>query len=132
VAARLAAGAPLPDAGEPLDPDELTVIELPEPRREAGTLVAHALSVDGYGNVALDAGHDDLGATDLRLGHEVEVEAAGERVAARMASTFADVEAGELLLYEDAWRSLALAVNRGDAAARLGLAVDDEVRLSPC
>jgi S-adenosylmethionine hydrolase len=45
--------------------------------------------------------------------------------------TFADVRAGELLLYEDAWRSLALAVNRGDAAQLLGLARDDEVRLTP-
>ena len=45
--------------------------------------------------------------------------------------TFADVGAGELLLYEDAWRSLALAVNRGDAAALLGLRPDDEVRLAP-
>jgi S-adenosylmethionine hydrolase len=45
--------------------------------------------------------------------------------------TFADVGAGELLLYEDSSRTLALAVNRGDAATVLGLEPDDEVRLSP-
>jgi S-adenosylmethionine hydrolase len=38
---------------------------------------------------------------------------------------------GELLIYEDAWRSLALAVNRGSAAGLLGLRQDDEVRLAP-
>ena len=37
--------------------------------------------------------------------------------------------AGELLLYEDADRRLAVAVNQGDAAARLELAVDDELRI---
>ena len=43
--------------------------------------------------------------------------------------TFADVPPGELLLYEDAQRRLALAVSHGDAAARLGLKVDDELRI---
>ena len=45
--------------------------------------------------------------------------------------TFADVEPGELLLYEDSSRRLALAINHGDAAARLRIAVNDELRLSP-
>ena len=40
---------------------------------------------------------------------------------AHYATTFADVPPGELLLYEDAYRTLALAVNRGSAAAHLGL-----------
>jgi hypothetical protein len=41
------------------------------------------------------------------------------------------VRPGEVLVYEDAYRALALAINRGDAAATLRLAPDDEVRLSP-
>ena len=39
--------------------------------------------------------------------------------------TFGDVEAGELLLYEDAHRRPAIAVNRGSAAQRLGIGVGD-------
>jgi hypothetical protein len=50
---------------------------------------------------------------------------------ATFTGTFADVPADELLLYEDASRTLALAVNRGDAATTLGLEPDDEVRLKP-
>ncbi len=38
---------------------------------------------------------------------------------------------GELIVYEDAYRSLAIAVNRGDAAAMLGVEPDAEVRLRP-
>ena len=45
--------------------------------------------------------------------------------------TFADVPPGELLLYEDAYRTLALAVNRGSAAHHLGLDLDAEVRIRP-
>jgi S-adenosylmethionine hydrolase len=41
------------------------------------------------------------------------------------------VPAGRLLLYEDSYRWLALAVNRGSAADLLGLRLDDEVRIKP-
>jgi S-adenosylmethionine hydrolase len=127
VGAALAAGEPLGDAGQPLDPAELTALSLPEPRRDGDALVAHALAIDGYGNVALNVGHSDAMEAGIRLGGKVDVNGHG----AVVVQTFADVAAGELLLYEDAWRSLALAVNRGDAAALLGLRPDDEVRLSP-
>jgi S-adenosylmethionine hydrolase len=127
VGAALAAGEPLADAGEPLDPDELMTFELPEPRVESGVLVAHALTIDGYGNVALNVGHEDALSAGMRLGDTIRV----NRHVGKVVHTFADVSEGELLLYEDAWRSLALAVNRGDAAVLLRLRPDDEVRLAP-
>jgi S-adenosyl-L-methionine hydrolase (adenosine-forming) len=125
VAAALAAGAELRDAGDPLDTDELVVLELPEPRREGTKLIAHALATDGFGNVALNVGHADALEAGIRMGNRVAVNG----VEAVVVQTFADVEPGQLLLYEDAWQSLALAVNRGDAAARLGLQRDAEVML---
>ena len=131
VAAALACGAALAEAGDPLDVAELAVLELPRPRQEGDTLVAHALLIDVYGNVTVDVRHEDLPGTALTLGRAVEV-TAGERTArAVFTTTFADVAPGELLLYEDSSRTLALAVNRGDAATVLGLELDDEVRLSP-
>jgi S-adenosylmethionine hydrolase len=127
VGAALAAGAPFADAGEPLDPAELQRLSLPEPRRDVDALVAHALTFDGYGNVGLNVGHEDALAAGIRLGEWIDVNG----VDALVVQTFADVHPGELLLYEDAWQSLALAVNRGDAAALLRLRPDDEVRLTP-
>jgi S-adenosylmethionine hydrolase len=44
--------------------------------------------------------------------------------------TFADVAPGALLVYEDAYRSLALAVNRGSARELLGLELDTELRIA--
>ena len=131
VAAHLARGAELADAGEPLEPTTLERVELPEPRHEDGVLVAHVLAVDRFGNAGLDVGHADLAGTGLRLGATVEIEAGGERYLATYAGTFADVGAGELIVYEDAYRSLAVAINRGDAGATLGLRPDTEVRLRP-
>jgi hypothetical protein len=143
VAAHLAAGIELADAGDPLDPDALERIELPQPRIEDdGTLVAHVVTIDGYGNVALNVDHDRLAGSGLTLGATVEVDVSagsgeggatvklgGGRVAAPFVIAFADAVAGETVVYEDAYRTLALAINRGDAATELGLAPGDEVRL---
>ena len=131
VAAHLAAGAELADAGDPLDPESLAHVELPEPHDEDGAVVAHALVIDHYGNVGLNVDHDRLAGTGITLGGRVAVEAEGERYLATYTQTFADVDPGELLVYQDAYRTLALAINRGDAAGTLGLVVDAEVRLRP-
>jgi S-adenosylmethionine hydrolase len=131
VAAAIAGGEALAEAGEPLDAESLSALDLPRPAQDGDTLVAHALLIDVYGNVTLDLRHEDLPSTGLTLGHALEVAVGGKAAGAMFAGTFADVPAGELLLYEDASRTLALAVNRGDAAAMLGLRADDEVRLRP-
>jgi S-adenosylmethionine hydrolase len=127
VAAQLAAGVPLAEAGEPLDPAELVALDLPRAQRTADGLLAHVLQADRYGNVVLDVEHAQLAGSGLRLGRPVTVN--GER--ALYATTFADVPAGGLLLYEDGYRALALAVNRGSALTALGLDLDDEVRIAP-
>jgi S-adenosyl-L-methionine hydrolase (adenosine-forming) len=125
VAARLAGGEALADAGTPLETSELVTLELPQPRVENGALVAHVMVVDGYGNVQLDAAPGDLGE---RLGRMIDV---GDGRAARYLRTFADAEPGELLLYEDAAGMLALAINGGAASEELGgLAQGNEVRLA--
>ena len=129
VAARLAAGAPLAEAGQPLDPDQLVALARSEPRTEQdGTLVAHAVLTDGYGNVQLDAGHAGTG---LRLGHAARIDLGDRVVDVPFARTFADVAAGEALVYEDPSGMLALAVNGGDAAAVFALRPGDEVRIRP-
>jgi S-adenosyl-L-methionine hydrolase (adenosine-forming) len=131
VAARLAAGAELADAGDPLEPEALAAVDLPAPRHEDGGIVAHALVMDRFGNAGLNVDHDDLAGSGITLGGGVELEVGGERYLATYAQTFADVKPGELLVYQDAYRTLAVAINRGDAAATLALRPDVEVRLRP-
>ncbi len=130
VAARLAGGAALTDAGVACDADGLVALELPRPRMADGVLVAHALYIDRFGNVQLDAVRADADGLGLEPGGPVAVETvSGRSERARYLSTFAEAGAGELLLYEDSYRRLAVAVNQGDAATRLQLAVDDELRI---
>jgi S-adenosylmethionine hydrolase len=131
VAAALAAGEPLADAGEPLAVEELRPLQLPRGAVLDGVLRAHALHVDRFGNVALDATYEQLAQIGLRLGQALRVEIAGRTHTARYVSTFADVPGGELLLYEDARGMAALAVNRGSAREALELGRDDELLVRP-
>ncbi len=118
VAAALAAGEPFADAGGPVDVASLTVLDLPAGRIAAvGRAEAHVLEIDTFGNVTFDI-------DDPRILAEV-VRVNGERAA--VGATFADVAPGELLIYVDSSGDLALAVNQGSAAQRLGLALDDDV-----
>jgi S-adenosyl-L-methionine hydrolase (adenosine-forming) len=128
VAARLAAGAELREAGEACDPDGLVRLEVPRPRFEDGGVVAHAVYLDRFGNVQLDGAG---GTFALRPGQPVAISVHGEAWPGVYGRTFADVPAGELLVYEDADRRLAVAVNRGSAADRLGISVGDELRIAP-
>jgi S-adenosyl-L-methionine hydrolase (adenosine-forming) len=115
VAAHLALGES-PDS--PLDPATLVRLEPLRARRDGDTIVAHVLEVDGFGNLRLDAEPGTRAAS-----------VAGHPVAT--ARTFADVPAGGLLLYTESGGELALAVNGGSAAARLGVRAGDELRIEP-
>jgi S-adenosyl-L-methionine hydrolase (adenosine-forming) len=129
VAAHLARGASLPEAGERIETESLIRIEPPEPAIEDGRIRAHVVSVDRFGNSALDLADRHLPRSGLRMGRPLTVDVAGSTRDAVFALTFADVPDGGLLLYEDSAGSLALAVNRGDAAAELGLEPGAEVIL---
>ncbi len=131
VGAHLARGDELAEAGDPLDPDELEKIELPQPHQESDALVAHVLTVDRFGNAALNVSHAELAGTGIVLGGQVEIQRGTEHFNAVVAQTFADVRSGDILVYEDSYRSLAIAINRGDAATTLQLAPDTEVRITP-
>jgi S-adenosyl-L-methionine hydrolase (adenosine-forming) len=127
VAAALAAEAPLASLGEPMAVADLRPLRLPHAHVADDALTAHVLRSDRFGNLILNVPHVLLASVNMRLGEAVTVRAGGRVHHARYASTFADVPHGELLLYEDAQRTAALAVNRGSAAELLGLSPDDEV-----
>jgi S-adenosylmethionine hydrolase len=127
VAAALAAGVPLEDVGEAIDPGGLRRLEIPVARIQDGVLVAHVLRSDAFGNLVLDASGAQLAEAGLGADAVLRVQAGGDRHPARRGRTFADVPAGELLLYEDSSGSAALAVNMGSAAALLQAEPDDEI-----
>jgi len=129
IAAHIARGASLAEAGEPIEGDSLIRIEVPEPEIDAGRVVAQVVSLDHFGNAELNLADRHLPATGLRLGRPITIETGGSSHSAVFALTFADVPDGGFLLYENSYGRLSVAVNRGDAGADLGLEPGTEVIL---
>jgi len=126
-AAHLARGVALGELGPSVPVEALTRLELPRPRVSPREIVATVLDVDRFGNVQLNVTRDEL--EEAEIGAALEVAVAGRRRAAVRARTFADVEAGETVVYEDAYRSVAIAVNGGSAAEALAAGIGAEVAL---
>jgi S-adenosylmethionine hydrolase len=121
-AARIAAGAEPSDAGPSVDQE--TLVRLPDPVVTVGDgwLESEVMTVDRFGNVQLAASGDALAG----LGTELVI---GGNVRARRGATFQDVEAGELLVYEDSAGRVAIAVNGGRAVVVLSVRPGDIVRI---
>jgi hypothetical protein len=131
VAAALAAGEPLAAVGQSLPVQQLRRFGLPSAQLSGGVLTVHVLRSDTFGNLILDARNEQLAELGALPGDVLTVSHAGAVRTARYAATFAEVTPGELLIYEDATRMVALAVNRGSAAQLLGADADDELTVRP-
>jgi hypothetical protein len=115
-AAHLALGVEPSDVGPPLAPDALVRLDLPKPDLNNGMVDASVLYVDRFGNMQLNLTRDDLDRVGIVPGTRFELELAGERYYATAARTYADARPGEIVLYEDSYRNVAIAINRGSAA----------------
>ena len=128
-AARLWAGAPLGDVGEPVDPSTLVRLAAPRVRVTPAEVEAEVQWVDRFGNVQLAVGADDARRAGLGRGAgDVEV-ATATTTRARMVRSFADVGPGEVGVVVDANGHLALVCDRASAATVLGVHAGDVVTL---
>jgi S-adenosyl-L-methionine hydrolase (adenosine-forming) len=130
-AAHLALGVELGEFGPAIEPGELRRLEVPEPQVGSSRIRATALYVDRYGNIQLNLTSDHLEQVGIVPGTKVELEVRFERYFAIAARTFSEVRPGDVVVYEDAYRSVALAINQGNAAHMLSASLGEEVLLWP-
>jgi S-adenosylmethionine hydrolase len=128
-AAHLSLGVALGALGPPIDPEALVRLDLPQPEVGQSRIRAVVLGVDRFGNVALNLSRKHIDSVAIVPGMRVELAARGNRYYAVAARTFADAPPGELILYEDSYGSVAIAVSRGSAAAVLGVEEGAEIVL---
>ena len=128
-AAHLALGVPLGELGPPLDPDALARLDIPQP--DVGTTRVHAtvLSIDRFGNVGLNLDRSHLEQAGVVPGTRIELQIGPERYYAVAARTFADARPGDIILYEDAYRNISIAINGGNAAAMFGVREGQDIRI---
>jgi S-adenosyl-L-methionine hydrolase (adenosine-forming) len=129
-AAHLARGLALDELGPPIDPGALVRLELPRPELRPNRISATVLYVDAFGNVQLNLTREHLGEADVQPGARIELEIAGQRFYAIAARTFSDARTGDLILYEDSYGNVAVAMNGGSAAQTLNARAGQDVRIN--
>ena len=128
-AAHLARGVHLEELGPPLAIDALVDLDLPRPQLVDSTAVATVLYVDSFGNVMLNLTREDVERIGIVSGTRVEIELAGERYYAVTARTFADARPGDVVLYEDSYGNMSVAISRGSAARMLHAEPGQRIRI---
>jgi S-adenosylmethionine hydrolase len=122
IAARLALGAALADAGPPLPLAELVRLPLPAVEIGDGYLEAEVVAIDRFGNLQLGAPATALGGLGPR------VIAGG--LPAIHGRTFGDAGLGDLVVFADSAGRVAIAVNAGRACDALAVTRGDTVRIT--
>ena len=118
-AAHIANGVSLSDLGPSVDVDKLQSLEIPDAWVHEDHLHGEVLQVDRFGNLQLNMSAPHLEKVGLESGDRLEVRIEGHRLNVPFADTFADVKQGEFVVVEDSYSYLSLAINKGDAAAKL-------------
>jgi S-adenosyl-L-methionine hydrolase (adenosine-forming) len=128
-AAHLALGVAPAELGPPIDPQALVRLDLPEPDVGQNRIRATVLYVDHFGNVQLNLKRRHLEEAGVLPGVTVELELALERYYAIAARTFTDARRGDIILYEDSYGNVAIAISGGSAADLFGAGASDDVRI---
>jgi S-adenosylmethionine hydrolase len=129
-AAHLAAGVAIEQLGPAIDASELVRIDVPAPSVGKSQISATVVGIDRFGNVSTNMRNDHVAGLGVARGDRVEVRLTFERYYATLADTFADAEPGELILYEDSYGLVTVAISNGNAARLTGVGVGDELRIA--
>jgi S-adenosylmethionine hydrolase len=128
-AAHLALGVSLAELGPPIAPDALARIDVPRPEIGTSRIRACVLAVDRFGNMQLNLDRTQLEQANVLPGTRLELELGSERYFAVAARTFADARSGDIILYEDAYRNVAIAISGGNAAELFDAYEGQELRI---
>jgi S-adenosylmethionine hydrolase len=129
-AAHLALGVALAELGPPVDPETLVRLNLPQPDVGDHRIRSTVLYVDSFGNIQLNLTRDDLERGGILPGRTVELALGTERYFAVAARTFGDARPGDLILYEDSYRNVSIAINHGSAGELLNARPGQELRIN--
>jgi S-adenosylmethionine hydrolase len=129
-AAHLALGVALTELGPPVDPEALSRLDLPQPELGETRIRCTVLSIDRFGNMQLNLDRSRLDEAGIVPGQRLELELGQERYYVVAARTFADARPGDIILYEDAYRNVSIAISGGSAAEMFGAHEGQDLRLN--
>jgi S-adenosylmethionine hydrolase len=133
VAAHLAMGADFATVGPVIAAADLVPLPMPKVQVHDGWLETGIVYIDSFGNARLAGVPDDLAASvgPLEGGRRLVVEIDGVvgPVDLTWQQTFGRVPIGMPLLYRDSSGTISMSDNQGSIATRLGLQVDQPIRI---
>lgn len=128
-AAHLAKGLQLEELGPAIEVGSLARSEVPKPEISDRRIRACCIYVDRFGNMQLNLTREHVQKFGIEPGKRVELELASERYYAIAARTFADARGGEIILYEDAYENIAIAISGGSAAETFSVQPGADIRI---
>ncbi len=130
VAARLATGTDLREAGPETDLSDLVLLAPPTSRMLDGEAEGEVLSVDRFGNVQLSIPSSAAAELGIAIGAPMIVRCNRRELSAPYLETFGSAAPGDLIAYTDSAGLISLAVSSGNAAERLSLPPGARVRIA--
>jgi hypothetical protein len=130
VAAALATGTSPAQVGPPVAIDDLVRLGLQVARVDDDHVHGVISLVDHFGNLQMNVTRLELEGVGVLLGDTIEVRVGGRSYQVPWGQAFSEVPAGRLILLEDSYRWITLAMNQGNARETLGAKRADPVTLA--
>jgi S-adenosylmethionine hydrolase len=128
-AAHLSTGVDPAELGPAIEPSSLVRLELPEPEVGTSTIRATVLYVDRFGNVQLNLSRREVESAGIVPGRRVELDLGFERYYATATRAFSDARPGDIILYEDSYENIAVAITDGNAAEMFSIRPGQQLTL---
>lgn len=130
VAARLALGLGPESVGEEIDPGDVVRLEQTKATVDDDHIHGKVVQIDHFGNLQFNVVRAEIEAVGVLENDTLEVRLNGRSFKVRFARAFAEVNEGDLVLIEDSYKWMTLAVFQGNAAATVEARRGDQVVLS--
>lgn len=130
-AAHLAKGVPFEEFGPEVPISSLVPQAVPDPRLHDDHYHAEVLHIDRFGNIQLNVTKEELSSIELPPGSMLEVRIEGHRRMVPYGETFSAVSEGGLVVTEDSYGLLSVAINRGRASEEFGAQIGSSAIIGP-
>ncbi|MEM0491136.1 MAG: SAM-dependent chlorinase/fluorinase [Acidilobaceae archaeon] len=127
-AALIALGYDIGDLGDEIREDEIVRLDLEKVSLSNGFYNVNVMYIDKFGNIVLTIRPDNIG---LYENEAYKLVVRGVEYVVKVGRTFSDVCVGDLVIYENSFGFVEIAVNQGNAFKKLNLSIGDLVRLAP-
>ncbi|AFZ70529.1 hypothetical protein Calag_0787 [Caldisphaera lagunensis DSM 15908] len=107
--------------------DKIVELKILDYIKEDNKIYLKVIYIDDFGNVVLSSKFNNLNIKDSKV---VKIIRNGSEIGIKVGEKFADVNEGELLIYENSFGFAEIAMNKGNASKFLGLKIGDEVIIS--